>query len=217
MSRLNGDQAVKRQGTDWNRAFIVAAGLILVLAVAASAAMLFLATSIKAEGTQRPTSVIAQPATSSTTDSTASTDTTATTGTTAKTDTATTSSSTTPATAPPSTDYTTTTRPTESPTTTSLTVAPPSSTTLTYTTTTLSPYSGKGYRVALLDITIPSPHCEQALQSSLRNRQGIISMSVRRGQKNDTIIYDPKVLKLPDLLEYTAAVGGSTLVSDEGL
>ena len=96
----------------------------------------------------------------------------------------------------------------EAPSTTS--TAPP-------TTSTISPYAGKGYRRLTLDITIPSPHCEQALLSSLRARAGVVSMSVRRRAANDTIIYDPGVISKEDLLELAASVGGSQLIDDSGI
>jgi len=51
--------------------------------------------------------------------------------------------------------------------------------------------------------------------TSLKNHEGIVSMNVRRGQRNDTIIYDPKKISIQDLLEYAASVGGSQLLADE--
>lgn len=127
------------------------------------------------------------------------------------------------------TTATTTTLPptttTDEPTTTTQPPAEPPSTDTTSSTTTiapatpttLSPYAGKGYRQAWLKITIPSPHCEQALLDSLKNQNGIVSLKVKRGEKNNTIIYDPKRISLTDLMEFTGAVGGSTLIKDEGI
>jgi hypothetical protein len=82
------------------------------------------------------------------------------------------------------------------------------------TSTTISPYAGKGYRQAWLDITIPSPHCEQALLTSLKDKPGIVSVKVKRGSKNNTIIYDPDRIGIEDILQYTGLVGGSQLLGD---
>ena len=137
---------------------------------------------------------------------------------------ATTTTATTPTTVPPTTttDEPPTTIPPQKPAqpeppTPHVTETTASTTTTQTTATTISPYAGKGYRQAWLKITIPSPHCEQALLDSLKNQEGIVSMKVKRGEKNNTIIYDPQRISLPDLVEFTASVGGSTLLKDEGI
>ena len=107
---------------------------------------------------------------------------------------ATTSASTTDTTTSTS-DATTTTEPQSAPASlpqaanpptasTTTTAATSTSTTLAAVPTTIPPqYAGKGYRQAWLHITIPSPHCEQALISSLKSTPGIVSMRVKRGQQ----------------------------------
>ena len=88
-------------------------------------------------------------------------------------------------------------------------------TTLRIATTTLrSPYSGKGYRMLTLDITIPSPHCEQHLTSTLSRENGIIAMDVKRRAANNTIIYNPKAISMERILELTASIGDSQLLED---
>jgi len=67
----------------------------------------------------------------------------------------------------------------------------------------------------VLDITIPSPHCEQHILSILSKENGIVSMNVKRRAENNTIIYNPKLISKDRLLELTAIVGGSQMLEDE--
>jgi len=65
-----------------------------------------------------------------------------------------------------------------------------------------------------LDITIPSPHCEQHLTSTLSRENGIIAMDVKRRAANNTIIYNPKAISMERILELTASIGDSQLLED---
>jgi len=100
-------------------------------------------------------------------------------------------------------------------TTTSTMPAPPTTTAAAQPKTTVSQaYVGKGYRMMTLDITIPSPHCEQALLASIRKEPGVLSTNIMRKNANNMIIYNPGTVTKERLLELTAAVGGSELIDD---
>ena len=65
-----------------------------------------------------------------------------------------------------------------------------------------------------LDITIPSPHCEQHLTSTLSRENGIIAMDVKRRAVNNTIIYNPQAISKERILELTASIGDSRILDD---
>ncbi|MCX6695098.1 MAG: hypothetical protein NTU61_02215 [Candidatus Altiarchaeota archaeon] len=96
--------------------------------------------------------------------------------------------------------------------TTSTTLNVPTSTTLPQY---LQKYAGKGYRIAYMEITFFCPSCVPAVAANLRNEPGVIAKSMSYQQKVSWVIYDPRAVRLDEILMISGGSGEVTLLNDD--